>query len=87
MIFTQYDDDLGQKEKVTEKNMMQKLSMVRGNNNRFYFIESDSSGQQHQIVELRVFQKTDSKKWDWNKRVIFEPSSYVIALEIDPDNI
>ena len=42
MIFTQYDDDMGQMEKVTEKQMMQKLQMVRGHNNRFYFIESDT---------------------------------------------
>ena len=87
MIFTQYDDDLGQMEKVTEKKMMQKLQMVRGHNNRFYFIESDTLGSQHQIMELRVFQKPESKKWDWIKRVIFEPPSDVIALEIDPDNI
>ena len=38
-------------------------------------------------MELRVFQKPESKKWDWNKRVIFEPPSDAIALEIDPDNI
>ena len=66
--------------------------MVRGSNNKFYYVECDKSQAFDLIYELHVFLRPNSddncwsKKWDWTKKQIFELNSgRAIALELDPN--
>ena len=57
---------------------MMPIEMVRGFDNKFYFVESDKSNAFDVVYELHVFVSPNSKcniwstQWEWTKKPIFE---------------
>ena len=54
---------------ITESGQMQKIKMVRGYHNRFYFVENDQKSNTDVVYVLEL--KKD-KCWRWTKRPIFD---------------
>ena len=64
---------------------MQKIRMVRGLNDKFYFVEKDSSGTYDIIYAVHLEIREEKQCWEWKKYPVYETSSgRIVSLEIDP---
>ena len=59
--------------------------MIRGHNNRFYFVEKDKTGTFDTVNVLELQIPEGQECWKWTKYPVFMlGSGHIIALEIDP---
>ena len=85
-VFTHYKGNRGQWIQITEQDKMQKIKMIRGLNDKFYFIEKDKSSNFDIVYALQMIRpERQQDVWRWKKYPVYELNQgHCIGLEIDP---
>ena len=65
---------------------LDKIELVRGYGNVFYFVVLDKQPQAHIVEELRLEISEDSNQWAYRKRTVWQGASgRIIAMELEPN--